>query len=270
MFEWFISLNPILQAFLAGLFTWACTALGASLVFFVKNINNRFLAIMQGLAAGVMTAASFWSLLAVAIEFAEGGSLPAWLPVAIGFLLGGIFLSLLDKLIPHIHPSADHGDFDPDKTSLGKNTMLFLAVTLHNFPEGMALGVAFAAANTGASGATIASAIALAIGLGLQNFPEGSALSLPILATGKSKKESFHLGQLSAIIEPVGAVLGAWAVTQITALLPYALSFAAGAMLFVVVEELIPESQDSGFTDAATMAFLVGFAIMMILDVALG
>lgn len=270
MFEWFLGINPILQALMAGIFTWACTALGAALVFFVRRMDDKFLAIMQGLAGGVMTAASFWSLLDPAIEYGESGPLPAWIPAAIGFLLGGIFLRILDKVIPHLHASADHGDFDINNSKLGKNTMLFLAVTIHNFPEGMALGVAYAAAAAQPGLASMSGAIALTIGIGLQNFPEGSALSLPTLASGKSKKEAFNLGQLSAIIEPIGAVLGAWAVTQITALLPYALSFAAGAMIFVVVEELIPESQESGFTDSATLAFLAGFTLMMVLDVALG
>lgn len=272
MIEWFSSQSPIIQALLAGLFTWGCTAVGASVVFFVKSVDEKFLAIMQGAAAGIMTAASFWSLLAPALDYAENGatSLPAWLPAVIGFLAGGLFLRLLDKVIPHIHPSADHGDTDPSSTSIGKNTMLFLAVTIHNFPEGMALGVAYTAAALNQSGATLAGALALTIGIGLQNIPEGSALSLPIRARGSSKGRAFNLGQLSAIIEPVGAVLGAVAVTLITSLLPYGLSFAAGAMMFVVVEELIPESQGSKYTDLATMAFLVGFSIMMVLDVALG
>lgn len=270
MFKWLLGVNPIFQALLAGIFTWACTAFGAAVVFFVRKIDDKFLAIMQGLAAGVMTAASFWSLLEPAIEYGKNGPLPAWVPSAIGFLLGGVFLRTLDKVIPHLHTSADHGDFSLNDSSLGKNTMLFLAVTIHNLPEGMALGVAFAAAATQPGLASMSGAIALTLGIGLQNFPEGSALSLPILAGGKNKKEAFNLGQLSAVIEPIGAVLGAWAVTQITALLPYALSFAAGAMIFVVVEELIPESQSSGFTDSVTLSFLAGFTLMMVLDVALG
>lgn len=272
MIDWFSAQSPVLQALIAGIFTWLCTGFGAAVVFFVKNINQKFLAIMQGLAAGIMTAASFWSLLSPALEYASDGatSLPIWLPVTIGFIGGGIFLRVLDKIIPHIHPGADHGDTKPEKRNLTKTTMLFLAVTIHNFPEGMALGVAYAAAALNVSSANLAGAIALTIGIGLQNIPEGSALSLPIRASGKTRWQAFQAGQLSAIIEPVGAILGAFAVTLITTLLPYALSFAAGAMLFVVVEELIPESQGSKFTDIATMAFLVGFAIMMVLDVALG
>ncbi|MFL8968878.1 ZIP family metal transporter [Helcococcus kunzii] len=270
--EWFLSLSPILQALLAGIFTWLCTLVGSAVVFFIKEVNNKFLAIMQGAAAGIMTAASFWSLLAPALEFAEKGhsSLPTWLPVTIGFLGGGIFLRFLDIVIPHIHPSGDHGDTDIKKSTLGRSTMLFLAVTLHNIPEGMALGVAFAAAGLQVSGASIAAAIALTIGIGIQNIPEGSALSLPIRAQGRSKKYAFNMGQMSALVEPVGAVLGAAAVTAVTEILPYGLSFAAGAMLFVVIEELVPESQKSEYTDIATMAFLVGFCIMMVLDVALG
>lgn len=274
--DWLATQNPIVQALLAGIFTWFCTAAGASVVFFVKNVNEKFLAVMQGSAAGIMTAASFWSLLLPSLEFAEKGNLPQWLPSLIGFMAGGLFLRLMDKFIPHFHIGGDHGDTNPSKINeIGKSNMLFLAVTIHNFPEGMALGVAWAAAalsaiSSSSSSASIAGALALTIGIGLQNIPEGSALSLPIRASGKSKRYAFHMGQLSAIVEPIGAVFGAFALTLVTSLLPYALSFAAGAMLFVVVEELIPESQGSKYTDIATMSFLVGFSIMMVLDVALG
>lgn len=267
---WFISLNPVLQAFIAGIFTWTCTAIGSSLVFFVKSVDDKFLSIMQGFAAGIMTAASFWSLLSPALEFASEGVLPAWLPVTIGFLAGGVFLRIIDIVVPHLHLGGDHGDTNPKKTKLSRTAMLFLAVTIHNFPEGMALGVAFAAAKMNVSGATLAGAIALTIGIGIQNFPEGSALSLPLRAEGKSKGRAFNMGQLSAIVEPFGAILGAAAVLTVTTILPYALAFAAGAMIFVVVEELIPESQTSNFTDLATMSFLLGFVTMMILDVSLG
>lgn len=270
--NWFLSLSPILQAFFAGIFTWLCTLIGSSVVFFVKEVNNKLLAVMQGAAAGIMTAASFWSLLAPALDFADKAksNLPAWLPVTIGFLGGGIFLRILDKVIPHVHPASDHGDTDIKKSKLRKSTMLFLAVTIHNIPEGMALGVAFAAAGLNVSGASFAAAIALTIGIGIQNIPEGSALSLPIRAQGRSKKHAFNMGQMSALVEPLGALLGAAAVTAVTEILPYGLSFAAGAMMFVVIEELVPESQNSDYTDIATMAFLVGFCIMMVLDVALG
>lgn len=262
--------NPVLQAFIAGIFTWLCTLFGSSFVFLFKNVNDRFLAIMQGFAAGVMIAASFWSLLAPALDYAEvsTSSLPTWLPVAIGFTTGGLFLRLLDYIVPHTHLAEDHGDSENRK--LSKPTMLFLAVTIHNIPEGLALGVAFAAASIGNAGATISGAIALAIGLGLQNIPEGSALSLPLYADGRTKKKAFHMGQLSAIVEPVAAVIGAAAVLVVQELLPYALAFAAGAMIFVVVEQLIPESQSSNHTDDATLALIGGFVLMMVLDVALG
>lgn len=270
--EFLSQLNPVYQAGLAGIFTWLCTVLGASSVFFVKEVNDRFLAIMQGCAAGIMTAASFWSLLAPALEHAsqEGGPLPAWIPAAVGFLVGGLFLRSIDYIIPHIHYAGDHGDTNVMKSKISRTWMLFLAVTIHNLPEGMALGVAFAAAGSGIEGASLTSAISLAIGIGIQNIPEGSALSLPLRAEGRSKWDAFNLGQLSALVEPLGAILGAFAVIVVSQILPYALSFAAGAMIFVVVEELIPESQASNNTDNATLAFMVGFVIMMILDVALG
>lgn len=272
MINWFIEANPILQAFLGGIFTWLCTVAGSAVVFLIKEIDEKFSAIMQGSAAGVMTAATFWSLLSPAISYAENGSssLPVWFPAAIGFLVGGFFLRLLDVIVPHIHLAEDHGDTDVKKSSLSRTTMLWLAVTIHNFPEGMAVGVAFAAASIGVEGASLSSAVALAIGIGLQNLPEGSALSLPLYAEGKSKFTAFNLGQSSALIEILGAVLGAAAVIVVQPILPYALAFAGGAMMFVVIEELIPESQTSNHTDSATMGFMVGFVIMMILDVALG
>lgn len=267
---WFIELSPVLQAFLAGIFTYLCTVFGSAVVFFVKDVNERFLAIMQGFAAGIMTAASFWSLLSPALEYAEKGSLPPWIPVAIGFMAGGLFLRFLDIIVPHLHRFGDHGDTDVDKFNLSRTAMLVLAVTIHNIPEGMALGVAYAAASMKVNGATIAGALALTIGIGIQNIPEGSALSLPLRAEGKSKWRAFNMGQLSAIVEPFGALLGAAAVLIVTAILPYGLAFAAGAMIFVVVEELVPESQASNSTDSATIFFLIGFLIMMILDVSLG
>lgn len=262
--------SPIFQAFIAGIFTWLCTLFGSSFVFLFKEVNERFLAIMQGFAAGVMIAASFWSLLAPALDYSEASSsrLPVWLPVAIGFLVGGIFLRGLDYVVPHTHLSEDHGDSDNRK--LSKTMMLFLAVTIHNIPEGLAIGVAFAAASIGNDGATLSGAIALAIGIGLQNIPEGSALSLPLFAERGDKIKAFNMGQLSAIVEPISAILGAAAVIAVQEILPYALAFAAGAMIFVVVEELIPESQTSNHTDDATLALLGGFVLMMVLDVALG
>lgn len=268
----FANWSPVTQAFVAGIFTWLCTAIGSSFVFFVKHTNARFLSMMQGFAAGVMMAASFWSLLAPSLEYAHnnGGPLPIWFPAAMGFIVGGLFLRLLDKIVPHLHRAGDHGDTDISKTSISKTMMLFLAVTIHNFPEGLALGVAFAAANQGLNDATLASAISLAIGIGIQNIPEGSALSLPLHSDGKTKWQAFQWGQMSAIVEPMAAVIGAIAVLVITQLLPYALAFAAGAMIFVVVEELIPEAQSGDNADVATLGLMVGFVIMMILDVALG
>lgn len=270
--EFFETLHPIYQALLGGVFTWLCTVFGSAAVFLTKEVNERLLAIMQGFAAGVMIAASFWSLLAPALDFAElsDSRLPAWLAVTIGFLAGGLFLRLLDVVVPHIHTSSDHGDTNPKENSLSRTTMLYLAVTIHNIPEGLSIGVAYAAAFLDLNGATIASALALTIGIGIQNIPEGSALSMPIRAEGKSQRHAFMLGQSSALVEPVAAVIGAAAVLSITALLPYALAFAAGAMIFVVVEDLIPQSQTSNHTDEATMALMVGFCVMMILDVALG
>lgn len=228
---------------------------------------------MSGFAAGVMIAASFWSLLAPSLSFAEenGYGVWSWVPAAIGFLLGGVFLRSMDAVIPHLHLGDPIEKREGVTTNASRNVLLFLAITIHNIPEGLAIGVAFGAAAQGLSAdATLLSAIGLALGIGLQNIPEGSALSMPIRGEGHSRAKAFNYGQLSAIIEPVFAVVGAYAVTQITALLPYALAFAAGAMIFVVVEELIPESQTNGNGDIATMGLMVGFTIMMILDVALG
>lgn len=267
--DFYASLQPAIQALIAGVFTWFCTMVGAATVLFVREVNDRFLAIMQGFAAGVMIAASFWSLLEPALDYAQAGPIPSWFPVAIGFLVGGLFLRLLDVLVPHIHLAEDHNDAGVNRKKFSRTTMLFLAVTIHNIPEGLALGVAFAAASLGGQ-ATLTGALALTIGIGLQNIPEGSALSLPLFAEGRSKGRAFNLGHGSAIVEPISAVIGAVAVLIVTSILPYALSFAAGAMIFVVVEELIPEAQSSNHTDIATMALMFGFILMMILDVALG
>ncbi|MBM7642650.1 ZIP family metal transporter [Streptococcus loxodontisalivarius] len=272
--EWLTSQNPVLLAFLAGLFTWACTALGAAIVFFFKRISRRLLDTMMGFAAGVMIAASFWSLLAPAIEYAEAdyGSL-AWLPVAIGFLVGGFSLRLIDAIVPHLHLGKNKSEAEGlHPKSLSKTMLLFLAITIHNFPEGLAVGVTFGAlASSGhSSSSALVAALGLAIGIGLQNIPEGAALSIPIRAEGKSRKSAFFWGAMSAIVEPIGAVLGAALVMWMLAIIPYALAFAAGAMIFVVVEELIPESQTNGNTDIATMGLMIGFVIMMVMDVALG
>lgn len=270
---WFQGLSPLLQSLLAGCFTWFVTALGAGVVFVTRNVNRRLLDAMMGFAAGVMIAASFWSLLVPAIHMAETQGLPGWLPAAIGFLVGGIFLRGADAVLPHLHPGARRAEAEGIETSWRRATLLVLAITLHNIPEGLAVGVTFAAAALPlevATGATLAAAIALAVGIGLQNFPEGIAVSMPLRGEGVSAGRSFWYGQLSGAVEPVSAVAGAAAVLAVRPILPYALAFAAGAMIYVVVEELIPESQRHGNTDLATMGAMGGFTVMMVLDVALG
>ncbi len=268
--EWFINLNPILQAFLATLFTWFVTALGASAVFFFKSIDRRLLDGMLGFAAGVMIAASFWSLLAPAIEMSEDGPLPPWMPAVIGFLLGGGFLWVIDRLLPHLHLGFPMNEAEGIKTGWQRSILLVLAITLHNIPEGLAVGVAFGAVAAGLPSAALAGAVALAIGIGLQNFPEGAAVAVPLRREGFNRLKAFWYGQLSGVVEPIAGVVGAAAVLLIRPLLPYALSFAAGAMIYVVVEELIPESQINKQTDIATFGAMMGFAVMMLLDVALG
>ncbi len=273
MMAWFESLSPLTQSLLAGLFTWSVTALGAAIVFITRTVNRRLIDAMMGFAAGVMIAASFWSLLAPSIDMAEAQGLPPWMPAVVGFLLGGVFLRISDALLPHLHPGAKMQDAEGIPTSWRRATLLVLAITLHNIPEGLAVGVTFGAAATPldvATGTTLAAAIALAIGIGLQNFPEGIAVAMPLRGEGISAGKSFWYGQLSGVVEPISAVLGAAAVLTIRPLLPYALAFAAGAMIYVVVEELIPESQRYGNTDLATMGAMGGFAVMMLLDVALG
>jgi ZIP family zinc transporter len=270
MVNWFTGLNPILQALIATLFTWFVTALGAGLVFFFKTINRKVLDGMLGFAAGVMIAASYWSLLAPAIEMAEESSLPAWVPATVGFLLGGLFLYIADKIIPHLHLGFPSAEAEGPKTSWHRSILLVLAITLHNIPEGLAVGVAFGALASDLPSATLAGAIALALGIGIQNFPEGAAVSVPLRREGFSRLRSFWYGQASGIVEPIAGVLGAASVIFIKPILPYALAFAAGAMIYVVVEELIPESQLGKNTDIATMGAMVGFAVMMTLDVALG
>lgn len=268
--DWFINLNPVWQALCATLFTWFVTALGASLVFFFKSVNKKVLDIMLGFAAGVMIAASFWSLLAPAIEMAEqSGTLP-WLPAVVGFMLGGVFLRLVDKFLPHLHLGLAQDHSEGIKTSWQRSILLVLAITLHNIPEGLAVGVAFGAISAGLPSASLAGAIALAIGIGLQNFPEGASVSIPLRREGFSRTKSFFYGQASGLVEPISGVIGAMAVILMKPLLPYALAFAAGAMIFVVIEELIPESQMEDHADLATMGAMIGFTIMMLLDVALG
>jgi ZIP family zinc transporter len=264
-------LSPVTQAFLATLFTWAVTAAGAGLVFMSREINQRLLDALLGFAAGVMIAASFWSLLAPGIEMAEQmGHIP-WLTAAIGFMGGGVFMRLIDRVLPHLHPGLAMSQSEGIKTSWQRSTLLVLAITLHNIPEGLAVGVAFGAVAADLPSASMGGAIALAIGIGLQNFPEGTAVSMPLRREGMSRMKSFLLGQASGLVEPVAGVLGALFVLRMQNILPYALCFAAGAMIFVVVEELIPESQrNPANIDLVTMATLAGFSTMMILDVALG
>lgn len=270
MLEWFSNLNHIVQALLATIFTWGVTAAGAALVFFFKNVNRKVLDVMMGFAAGVMIAASFWSLLAPAIEMAEGSGIKPWLPAVVGFLCGGIFLRLVDKVLPHLHVGFPREEAEGVKTGWQRSILLVLAITLHNIPEGLAVGVAFGALSANLPSASLSGAIALAIGIGLQNFPEGASVSLPLRREGYSRLKSFVYGQFSGIVEPIAGVIGALLVITAQSILPYALSFAAGAMIFVVVEELIPESQLGKNTDIATMGTMLGFAVMMFLDVALG
>lgn len=265
--------QPILAAFYASLFTWGLTALGASLVFFFKRASRAVMDAMLGFTGGVMVAASFWSLLSPAIDNSPGEGFVKVIPAASGFLLGAIVLFGLDKLLPHLHINFKMSEAEGVKTNWHRTTLLVLAITLHNIPEGLAVGVLFgAAANLGGVEQTelIISAVSLAIGIGIQNFPEGFAVSMPLRRQGVSRFRSFWYGQLSAIVEPVAAVLGAVAVTIFTPILPYALAFAAGAMIFVVVEEVIPETQRDKYTDLATMGFIGGFIVMMSLDVGLG
>ncbi len=274
--EWMFGMHPVTQALIATTFTWFVTALGASAVFFSKTINQKLLDAMLGFAAGVMIAASFWSLLAPAIEISEAdaasGGPPAWVPAAVGFMIGALFLYGIDKILPHLHMGFRMDEAEGIKTSWHRSILLVLAITLHNFPEGLAVGVAFGALASTANpdAAMLIAPIGLAIGIGLQNFPEGLAVSLPLRREGFSRIKSFWYGQLSAVVEPIAGVIGAYAVISIKPLLPYALSFAAGAMIFVVVEELIPESHRKGNTDVATMGAMVGFTVMMMLDVGLG
>jgi len=260
--------SPIIQAFIAGIFTWGVTALGASFVFATKKVNKKLLESMLGFAGGVMIAASFWSLLVPSIEMSQGKSMPTWLPAAIGFLLGGIFLSCIDRIIPHFRIGSEIKKNKGIKTPEQRITLLVLAVTLHNIPEGLAIGVAFGAIAANIPSATLPAAIALAVGIGIQNFPEGLAISMPLRGTGMSRSKSFNYGQLSAIVEPIASLIGAWAVILVKPILPYALGFAAGAMIFVVIEEIVPVSQNGNNGRLATMSAMIGFVLMMALDVA--
>lgn len=267
----FSNIDPVWAAFIATVFTWLVTAAGASLVFFFKTMSRGVLDPMLGFTGGVMVAASFWSLLNPAIEISEK-MYPglSWMPAAVGFLAGALFIFSLDKLMPHLHLNFGLEETEGIKSKLHKTTLLILAITLHNIPEGLAVGVLFGAASMGIQDTSIAGAIALAIGIGIQNFPEGIAVAMPLRRQGVTRFKSFWYGQLSAIVEPVAGVIGALAVMYIQPVLPFALAFAAGAMIFVVVEEVIPETQRDQYTDRSVLAFIAGFLVMMVLDVALG
>lgn len=274
MLTWFEQFSPVTQALIGTMFTWGVTALGAGLVFFFKTIEKRVLNGMLGFAAGVMIAASFWSLLAPAIDMAEELGQTPYITAAVGFLSGGLFLYLVDKLLPHLHLGLETTQAEGVKTTWQRSVLLVLAITLHNIPEGLAVGVAFGAVAAGSGSATLAGAIALAIGIAIQNFPEGAAVSIPLRREGFSRSKAFFYGQASGVVEPIAGVIGALAVVRMQPILPYALAFAAGAMIYVVVEELIPEAQRGGDGDTATdissIGAMLGFTVMMILDVALG
>lgn len=269
--QYMIELGAVRAALLATTFTWLLTAAGASLVFLFKTMNRKLLDIMLGFTGGVMVAASFWSLLSPAIEMSEA-LYPdmKWMPAAIGFLIGALFIFILDKTTPHLHINFGDNETEGLKTAWHRTTLLILAITLHNIPEGLAVGVLFGAAALGIDGASFPGAITLAIGIGIQNFPEGMAVAIPLRRQGVSRFKSFWYGQLSAIVEPIAGLAGALLVVFIQPVLPFALAFAAGAMIYVVVEEVIPETQRDKFTDLAVLGFIGGFLVMMILDVALG
>ena len=270
--EFFREIGPVYSALIATTFTWLVTAAGASFVFFFKSMNRGVLDPMLGFTGGVMVAASFWSLLNPAIEMSERlYPTMKWMPAAVGFFLGAMFLFLLDRFTPHLHINFGIEEKEgTKKDTLHRTTLLVLAITLHNIPEGLAVGVLFGAAAEGMPEASIAGAIALAIGIGIQNFPEGIAVAMPLRRHGVSRFKSFWFGQLSAIVEPVAGVVGAVAVIYMQPILPFALAFAAGAMIYVVVEEVIPETQRDKYTDRSVLGFIGGFLVMMILDVALG
>ena len=270
MMDWFLGLGPLSQAVLATLFTWGVTALGAALVFPFKSVSQKLLDAMMGFAAGVMIAASFWSLLAPSIEMAETQFGIPWVPALAGFLAGGFFMLGVDKIMPHLHIGDPVDKAEGPHTSWQRSVLLVLAITIHNIPEGLAIGVSFGAVAAGMPTASIGGAIALALGIGIQNFPEGTSVSVPLRREGMSRGKAFWYGQLSGAVEPISAAIGATLVLVMRPLLPFALAFAAGAMMFVVIEELIPESQKAENTDIATIGTLLGFAVMMTLDVALG
>lgn len=270
--DYFKNLGPVTQAFLATTFTWFLTACGASIVLFFKDMSRKWLDFLLGFTGGVMVAASFWSLLTPAIEMSEAkySQAWAWFPAAVGFIIGAGFIYLIDKVLPHLHLNAGMNETEGVKTTWNRTILLVLAITLHNIPEGLAVGVSFGAAAMGDPHFSMSAAVALAIGIGIQNFPEGIAVAMPLRRQGVSRFKSFWWGQLSAIVEPIAGVIGAVAVMYAQPILPYALAFAAGAMMYVVVEEVIPETQRDKYADFATIGFVIGFVTMMALDVGLG
>lgn len=266
MFLWFSNLSHVSQALIASLFTWSVTMLGAAIVFFFKEVKKGIMDALLGFSAGVMIAASFWSLLSPSIELANSLNMTAWIVAVTGFLAGGLLLFIGDKIFNHLSSK----NCDESVGKFKRCLMLIFSITLHNIPEGLVVGVAFGSLAYGIEGATLASALTLAIGIGIQNFPEGSAVSLPLRRDGMSRGKAFFIGQLSGMVEPISAVIGAMLVLKIQIILPFLLAFAAGAMVYVVVEELIPESQFNTRKDLMALFTLIGFSVMMILDVALG
>mgnify|MGYP000004684998 FL=1 len=264
MINWYMNLNYPIQALIASLFTWGITSLGAAVVFLFKKVNKNTMDAMLGLSAGVMLAATFWSLLSPALEMAENLKLISWLIVSLGVLSGGLLLFCGDKIFDRITKKKTNSH------SIKRSLMLIFSITLHNIPEGMAIGVAFGSVFYNLEGATLAAAVMLAIGIGIQNFPEGSAVSLPLRREGMSPKKAFFFGMLSGIVEPISAVIGAILVIKVQVLLPILLSFAGGAMIYVVVQELIPESQTNKKKDLMALFTIFGFLLMMIFDVSLG
>lgn len=268
MINFFNNLNPVIQALIATIFTWSVTLLGAALVFFFKKVNKNIMDGMLGFAAGVMIAASFWSLLSPAIEMAESLKMISWLVVFLGFFSGGLLLFVGDKLFDHFDRKLSKNR--NKSSSMKRVLMLIFSITIHNVPEGLAVGVAFGSIFYGLEGATVASASILALGIGLQNFPEGTAVSVPLRREGFSRAKSFFWGQLSGIVEPIAGVIGALLVLKVRYILPFLLAFAGGAMIYVVVQELIPASQANEKKELMALFTLIGFSTMMILDVALG
>ncbi len=264
MINWYMNLNYPIQALIASLFTWGITSLGAAVVFLFKKVNKNTMDAMLGLSAGVMLAATFWSLLSPALEMAENLKLISWLIVSLGVLSGGLLLFCGDKIFDRITKKKTNSH------SIKRSLMLIFSITLHNIPEGMAIGVAFGSVFYNLEGATLAAAVMLAIGIGIQNFPEGSAVSLPLRREGMSPQKAFFFGMLSGIVEPISAVVGAILVIKVQVLLPILLSFAGGAMIYVVVQELIPESQTNKKKDLMALFTILGFILMMIFDVSLG